>query len=59
MTTRSLIDPRPALILLVAWLCAGTAQAQFSGPDETITIDGVTSNWVGDYFVGSNYTTMF
>jgi hypothetical protein len=33
---------------------AGQTQAQFTANDQTNTIDGVVSNWPGDYVVGSN-----
>jgi T5SS/PEP-CTERM-associated repeat protein len=36
-------------------MIAGTARAQFSADYQTNVIDGVVSNWAGDYYVGSNY----
>lgn len=41
-------------VLAVWWAGGGTAQAQFTGNNQTNLISGVSSNWPGDYYVGSN-----
>lgn len=50
---------RSALLVLCVVLGAisiSTARAQFSSDYQTNIISGVTSNWTGDYLVGSNTT---
>jgi T5SS/PEP-CTERM-associated repeat protein len=44
------------LSILIAVLLAGSAQAQYTGDNQTNTISGVSSNWVSTaYFVGQNW----
>src|ERR1035437_356716 len=43
------------LSILTAVLLAGNAHAQYTGDNQTNTISGVASNWVGDYSVGDNF----
>src|SRR5437870_5142062 len=42
-------------VLLVATVLASPAGAQLTGNDQTNIISGVTSNWTGNYYVGSNF----
>jgi fibronectin-binding autotransporter adhesin len=42
-------------IILSASVLANQAHAQFTGNNQTNLISGVTNNWPGDYYVGSNY----
>jgi T5SS/PEP-CTERM-associated repeat protein len=47
---------RIVVVLLACLSCASAARAQFTANNQTNTISGVTSNWVGNgtYVVGSN-----
>ena len=42
-------------VILAAFFFATQVWAQFTGNNQTNTISGVTSNWTGSYYVGSNY----
>jgi T5SS/PEP-CTERM-associated repeat protein len=43
------------LPILTTVLLSGSAQAQYTGSNQTNTISGVTSNWVGAYIVGDTW----
>jgi T5SS/PEP-CTERM-associated repeat protein len=53
------MKPKPhffiTLLALIAFAVPQRTQAQFTGNNQTNIISGVTSNWPGDYYVGSNY----
>ena len=46
---------RIGLTSLAVTVIGSQAQAQFTGNNQTNIISGVTSNWTGDYYVGSNF----
>ena len=46
---------RPRLGTLLALALPNQARAQFTGNNQTNVISGVSSNWTGDYYVGSTY----
>ena len=45
---------KKTILFMTVLLAAGTAPAQYTGSTQTNTISGVTSNWPGDYIIGSN-----
>src|SRR5436853_5245990 len=45
----------PGVVALPLILASSHLEAQFTGNNQTNIISGVTSNWPGNYYVGSNY----
>ena len=45
---------RAGLTWLAVTVLSSQTHAQFTGNNQTSIISGVTSNWPGDYHVGSN-----
>src|SRR5262245_54199154 len=56
MNFRKTIGPiTTAYFALLALGLPNQSRAQFTGNNQTDIISGVTSNWTGAYYVGSNY----